>query len=42
MNHLEKNSFDQNMRAISEGALPLLSVVGRQFELQDEKIRENP
>ena len=37
MNHLERNSFDQNVRATSEVSLPLLLVVGRQLELQDEK-----
>lgn len=41
MNHLERTSFDQNMRAPSEVALLLLLVVGRPFELQDEKITEN-
>ena len=40
MNHLERTSFDQNMRATSEVSLLLLLVVGRQFELQDEKITE--
>lgn len=37
MTHLERNSFDQNVRATSEVSLPLLLVVGRQLELQDEK-----
>lgn len=41
MKHLERNSFDQNMRATSEVSLRLFLVVGRQLELQDEKIIES-
>lgn len=40
LNHLERNSFDQNMSAASEVSLLLFLVVERQLELQDENYRE--